>query len=219
VVAIVNGANVFAHLLQPNARFEIAEQIVVFGGNSLVLVPEPEIQSNSWLDAPVVLHVAGIKPLGQVARGVPRQKGGVAGCASEKSLQTGKIDPASSGSKGALMDKVSTHLATELECMLAAQIGELVNKVVDFIGPDNFWKVVKGPQFCEAWNVDVRYALQERVGNASVDFVWETDIAGKNVENVMCEASAEFIGPLGTRRPRPMARHILRSGMNLGTEL
>jgi hypothetical protein len=42
------------------------------------------------------------------------------------------------------MDQVSADLAAELEGMLAAQVRDLVNEIVDFVGSDNLGEIVEG---------------------------------------------------------------------------
>ena len=52
-----------------------------------------------------------------------------------------------------MMNQIPAEFAAEFESVLAVEIGELVDKVIDLVGADNFWKVVKSAQFCEfeAW--------------------------------------------------------------------
>src|SRR6266849_8786929 len=221
VVALVDGADVFSHLFKADRRLPIAEQILGLSRNSLVLVAEPQVEGHSLGDAPVILHVARIKPLRDVARGISSQEAGVQWIAREKGFQIGKFDPAPPAPVSGLMDQVPSELAAEFECMLAAQVGDLIDEVIDLIGPDNFREVVEGTQLREGavGEPDVRNSAQQRIGNTGVDLVGESEIVGQNLEEVVREAPAELVGPSGTRRPSPVAGDSLCARMNLGAEL
>ncbi len=117
------------------------------------------------------------------------------------------------------MDQIPAELAAKFKGMLAAQIGDLVNNAVDLVRPYYLWKVVEGAQFGEPGHFDIGYALQERIGNASVDLVRKTYIAGENLESVVGKTAAQFVGPSGAWRPSPMAGGGLSAGMDLGAEL
>jgi len=107
-----------------------------------------------------------IKPLRDVPRGISSQEAGVQWISREKGLQITKFDPATPAPVSGLMDQVPSELATEFECMLAAQVGNLINEVIDLIGPDNFRKVVEGTQLREGavGKADVRNSAQQRIG-------------------------------------------------------
>src|SRR6266571_2625296 len=103
--------------------------------------------------------------------------------------------------------------------MLAAQVGDLVDNVIDLVRAHDLGKIVEGTQLRKGIDSDVGYPAQKGIGEAGVDFVWETNIVGENLENVVCETSAQLVGPSGARSPRPVGGYVLRSGMNLGAEL
>src|SRR5215472_16196390 len=117
------------------------------------------------------------------------------------------------------MDQVSTDLASKFESMFAAKIRNLVNKIVDFIWPDNFGEIVKRAQLRKWADSYVGNALEERVGKAGVDLVGKIEIVRENLKNVMREACAEFIGPSWTWSPSPVAGNSLGPRMNVGAEL
>src|SRR6266567_3707576 len=70
VVWVVNGTNVFPHLFKADGRIKVAEQIPGLGGNRLEFVAQPNVESDFLCDAPVILSVPGVKPLGHVSGGV-----------------------------------------------------------------------------------------------------------------------------------------------------
>src|SRR5580658_5222089 len=117
------------------------------------------------------------------------------------------------------MDQVPPKLAAEFERMLAIQMGNLVNKIVDLVRPDNLGKVVEGAQFGKAGDSDVGYATQERIGNTGVDLVRETNVVWEDLKNIMRETCAQLISPAGTRGPGPVSGGGLCAGMNVSTEL
>src|SRR5260370_28322239 len=163
--------------------------------------------------------VSGIKALREVASRIARQKRCVANSASQKVLERPKSDSPSPGAERSLMDQVSTQFAAEFERVRAPQVGNLINKVIDFVGPNNLRKVVEGTQFREASDPNIGDALQEGIGKAGVDVVRKTEVIGQDLETVVRETSAKLVGPSGARGPGPVARSSLRPGMNPGTEL
>src|SRR6266849_2762673 len=183
VVALVDGADVFADLFKADRRLPVAEQIVGLRWNSLILVAEPQVEGHSLGDAPVILHVARIKPLRNVPGGISSQEAGVQWIAREKRFQISKFHAASPAPVSSLVDQVSSEFAAEFECMLAAQVGNLIDEVIDFIGPDNFRKVVEGTQLREGavGEPDVGNSAQQRIGNTGVDLVGESEIVGQNL--------------------------------------
>jgi len=74
MVRLVDGADIFPHLLKAQSRVKISEQIVGLGGNTLELVAEANIKSYFLGDAPIVLCIPGVKPLGHIAGGVAREE-------------------------------------------------------------------------------------------------------------------------------------------------
>src|SRR6266851_5183078 len=221
VVALVDGADVFADLFKADRRLPVAEQIVGLRWNSLILIAEPQVEGYSLGDAPVILHIARIKPLRDVPGGISSQEAGVQWSAREKRLQISKFDAAPPAPVSGLMDQVPSELAAEFESMLAVQVRDLVDEVIDLIGPDNFWKVVEGTQLRKGavGEPDVRNSAQQRIGDTGVNLVGKAEIVRKDLQKVMCEAATEFIGPTGTWGPGPMAGNSLGAGMNLGAEL
>src|SRR6266849_901444 len=117
-VALIDGADVFANLFKADRRLPIAEQIVGLRWNSLILVAQPQVEGHSLGDAPVILHVARIKPLRDVSCGISSQETGIQWSAREKGFQISKFDAASTAAVSGLMDQVPSELAAELECML-----------------------------------------------------------------------------------------------------
>src|SRR5215472_3909056 len=87
VVGLVDGVDVFPHLLESDGGLKIAQQIVGFTGHPLKLIAEPEIQRNFRSDAPVVLRVPGVQPLRHVACRVTGQEGGKCRHAGKKVLE------------------------------------------------------------------------------------------------------------------------------------
>src|SRR5712692_2746457 len=221
VVALVDGTDVFAHLFKADRRLPIPEQVFGLGRNSLEFVAEPQVEGHSLGDAPVILHVARIKPLRDVPGRISRQEAGAQWIAREKRFQISKFDAASPAPVSGLMDQVPSELSAKFEGMLAAQIGDLIDEVIDLIGPDNFRKVVEGTQLREGavGEPDVRNTAQQRIGNTGVDLVGESEIVRQNLENIVRETCAELVGPRGTRGPGPVASDGLCAGMNFGAEL
>src|SRR5713226_2971685 len=137
---------------------------MVFRRNTLELVAHPEIEGHALGDAPVVLGVASVKPLRDVADGISTQDARSLRSALKEGLEIGKGDAASRAAEGTLMNQVPANFAAELEGMLAAQIGDLVDKAVDLVWPDDLREVVEGAEFREPANAanaryfDVRYA-------------------------------------------------------------
>ena len=128
VVAFINRADVLAHLFKTDRRLPISEQVVCFLRNTLELVAESEIHSDPWSDAPVVLGVTGVKPLGNITGGISSQKGGIPRYSSEKVFEwrgaSGnsvalESDPPSPCTECGLMDLVFAEFATELKGVLA----------------------------------------------------------------------------------------------------
>src|SRR5467141_2070062 len=117
------------------------------------------------------------------------------------------------------MNGVITDSATKLEGVLTTQIRNLVNEVIDLVGPNNLREVFVAAQCCEAADADVGNSVQEWIGNARVDDIWEAGIARDDLEGVVGETGAEFVGPRRTRRPSPSAGDVLSAGMDFGAEL
>ena len=107
------------------------------------------------------------------------------------------------------MDQVPSELAAEFEGVFAAQVRDLIDEVIDLIRPDNLRKVVEGTQLRKEStaqsDADVRNSAQQGIGNAGIDLIGECRIVRNNLENVVGEASAELVGPIGTWRPGPVA--------------
>jgi hypothetical protein len=93
------------------------------------------------------------------------------------------------------MDQISADLSAEFECMFAAQIRNLVNEIVDFVWPDKLGEIVEGAQLRKWADSYVRYALQQRIGKASVDVVGKIEVVRKNLKNVVRESASKFVGP------------------------
>src|SRR5580704_1425791 len=118
------------------------------------------------------------------------------------------------------MDQVSAQLAAKFEGMLAAQIRELIDDVVNLVRTDNLWKIVKGAKFGKyAGNIDVGNAVQERVGKPRVDSIFKRDIVRNDLQGVMGKAEPEIIGQSGVWRPSPVSCQRLGTGMNISAEL
>src|SRR4029077_8420082 len=94
---------------------------------------------------------------------------------SEEGFQIIKFNPASACAESSLMDEVIAEFTTEFERMLAAQIRDLIDEVINLIGPDNLGKVVEGAQLREEAaaqpDPDVRNSTQQRIGKTRVDLV------------------------------------------------
>src|SRR5260370_6936499 len=108
------------------------------------------------------------------------------------------------------MDEGCTEFGGEFERVRAPQVGNLINKVIDFVGTNNLRKVVEGTQFREASDPNIGDALQEGIGKAGVDVVRDTEVIGQDLEPVGRETSAKLVGPSGARGPCPCASRTLR---------
>src|ERR1700731_1059727 len=160
-VSLVDGTDVFAHLFKADRRLPVSEQIVVFRRDALELVTQPEIEGHALGNAPVILGVAGIQPLRDVADGISTQNARLRWIALKEVLETSKRNAASPAAEGTLMNQIPANLAAEFEGVLAAQIRDLVDKAVDLVWPDDLRKVVESSQFRERGELDIRYAAQE----------------------------------------------------------
>src|SRR5258708_14287078 len=107
----------------------------------------------------MVLREAGIKPRREVGGGIPPQEGSSFWSALKQGFQIGKRDPAPPASESRLMDQIPAELAAEFEGVISSQIGNLVNKTVDLVWPDNYWKIVEGANFHEPCKFYYRFSL------------------------------------------------------------
>src|SRR5260370_21169599 len=156
--------------------------------------------------------------MGAVASRIARQKRCVAKSHSQKVLERTKYDSPSPGAECSLMDQISAQFAAEFERVRASQVGNLINKVIDFVGPHNLRKVVEGTQFREASDPNIGDALQEGIGKAGVDVVRKTEVIGQDLETVVRETSAKLVAPSGARVPAPLPRNSFPPAINPGTQ-
>src|ERR1700674_2309175 len=119
------------------------------------------------------------------------------------------------------MDQVPSELAAEFEGVLSAQVGDLIDEVINLIGPNDLRKVVEGPHLREGAvrEPDVWNSAQQGIGNTGVDLIGKGRVVRDDLENVVREAPAELVSPGGTRGPGPVAGGGLCAGMNPGAEL
>src|SRR5439155_16975986 len=84
-----------------------------------------------------------------------------------------------------LMNQVSSELATKLESVFAAQIGNLINKVIDLVGANYLWEIMEGTKLCKSGDANVRYPAQQRIRNAGGDLVGKANVTRENLKNIV----------------------------------
>src|ERR1700730_7545352 len=127
--------------------------------NALVFVAKAQVKRHSFRNAPVILHEARIQPLGHVASGVSGKNRRVTRVSGEKVLQWScadkrlvllESDSAPASTKCALVNLVDADRAAGLERVLANQMRDLVDEIVDVVRPYEFGKIVKTTHFRKA---------------------------------------------------------------------
>src|ERR1700730_16997627 len=225
-IFVVEGADILAHLFQPDRRLKVAKLIVGVARNPLEFIAQPQVQGHALRNAPIVLEESGEQILGHVADRVSGQDAGIAYRTGQKAFKCGRTWEGTIRSKywtppgsaeGTLIHFIDAEFATKFQRVLPAQIRYLVHKIVDVVGSHQLGEVMKTTQLGEAANSDVWQSAEggkHSRREAVVDLIADPHVRGDNGEVIARVTDPQVVGPLRARSPGVVSSDSLRPRMN-----
>src|SRR5580704_9192012 len=97
-------------------------------------------------------------------------------------------------------------------------MGNLIDKVIDVVRPDELGEIPEASQLCESVHPDIRQATQDGVGDPGVDVVDGVYVVGNNIQREAGVADSHLIRPSRIRSEGPAPGSRLSARVNVGLE-